>query len=92
MKKLFYMISAVALMASFASCNKMEQGNTPTETPAADATTTITVSADVPQTKTNLNQGIVRWSKGDVIAVLAKGYDPVMSSEVDAASEKYNFT
>ena len=91
------MISTVALMASFASCNKIEQGNTPAETPSVDGTTTLTVSATVPQTKTNLSvnengESVVRWSAGDVIAVLAKGYDPVMSSEVDAASEEYNFT
>lgn len=96
MKKLFYMISAVALMASFASCNKIEQGNTPAETPSAEGTTTITVSADIPQTRTNLSENengesVVRWSAGDVISVLASGYDPVVSSEVEAASETHNF-
>ena len=56
MKKLFYMISAVALMASFASCNKIEQENAP----VADGTTTLTVSATVPQTKTYMNGGLVK--------------------------------
>ena len=54
MKKLFYMISAVALMASFASCNKMVQdNNTPAtdETPATDGTTTLTLSASVQQSQ-----------------------------------------
>lgn len=88
MKKLFYMISAVALMASFASCNKIEQENTP----VADGTTTLTVSATVPQTKTNLSNGIVRWSANDVIAVLAEGYESVMSSLVPSACETHDFS
>ena len=59
MKKLFYMISAVAIAASFASCNKVEQeNNTPVVTPAVDGTTTLTISAAVPQTKTNLGENI----------------------------------
>ena len=82
------MISAVAVMASFASCNKIEQENTP----AADGTTTLTVSATVPQTKTNLSNGIVRWSANDVIAVLAEGYESVMSSLVPSACETHDFT
>ncbi len=92
MKKLFYVISTVALMASFASCNKIEQENTPVGTPSEDGTTTLTVSATVPQTKTNLNNGKVRWSSGDVISILAEGYDLVRSSEVDVAAERFNFT
>ena len=75
MKKLFYMISAVALMASFASCNKIEQGNTSAEAPSIDGTTTITVSATVPQTKTYISGNVVRWSADDVIAILAEKYD-----------------
>ena len=87
------MISAVAIAASFASCNKVEQdNNTPVETPAVDGTTTLTISAAVPQTKTNLNEGTVRWSADDVIAVLAKGYEPVRSLPVDAAAATFDFT
>lgn len=87
------MISAVAIAASFASCNKVEQeNNTPVVTPAVDGTTTLTISAAVPQTKTNLNEGTVRWSADDVIAVLAKGYEPVRSLPVDAAAATFDFT
>ena len=87
MKKLFYMITTVVIAASFASCNKIEQdNNTPVETPAVDGTTTLTISATVPQTKTNLNKGTVRWSAGDVIAVLAEGYESVRSASVSSAA------
>lgn len=88
MKKLFYMISAVALMASFASCNKIEQENAP----VVDGTTTLTVSATVPQTKTYINSDKVRWSANDVIAVLAEGYESVMSSLVPSACETHDFS
>ena len=87
------MISAVAIAASFASCNKVEQeNNTPVVTPAVDGTTTLTISATVPQTKTNLNEGTVRWSASDVIAVMAEGYEPVRSLPVDAAAPTFDFT
>ena len=93
MKKLFYMITTVVIAASFASCNKIEQdNNTPVETPAVDGTTTLTISATVPQTKTNLNKGTVRWSAGDVIAVLAKGYESVRSASVSSAVPTFDFT
>lgn len=91
------MISAVALMASFASCNKIEQentstDNTPVETPVVGETTTITVSAAVPQTKTYLKSKVVRWSSDDVIAILAEGYESVRSSVVPSSCETYDFT
>ena len=92
MKKLFYMISAVALMASFASCNKIEQGNTSAEAPSIDGTTTITVSATVPQTKTYISGNVVRWSADDVIAILAEKYDPVRSEPIEKSAETHDFT
>ena len=88
MKKLFYMISAVALMASFASCNKIEQENAP----AADGTTTLTVSATVPQTKTYINGGLVKWVTDDVVKVFASDGTSVMSQPTTAASSTYDFT
>lgn len=92
MKKLFYMISTVALMASFASCNKIEQGNTPAETPSVDGTTTLTVSATVPQTKTYMNKGKTLWTKGDIVTLLAEdGVSAVSSNEISGAVETSDF-
>lgn len=88
MKKLFYMISAVAVMASSASCNKIEQENTP----AADGTTTLTVSATVPQTKTYWSGGNVKWVTNDVVKVFASDGTSVMSQPTTAASSTYDFT
>ena len=87
MKKLFYFISVAAFMASFASCGKIDQENTQAdgpvvETPSADGTTTLTIAAGLPQTKTywytgpELGEGVsgeVRWSNTDVITVLGVG-------------------
>lgn len=97
------MISAVALMASFASCNKIEQentstDNTPVETPVVGETTTITVSAAIPDTKTYWNNGQVKWLRGDMIKVLAEDGTAVMSNSmvyddvVTGASSTYDFT
>lgn len=87
------MISAVALMASFASCNKIEQGNnTPVVTPAVDGTTAFTISAAVPQTKTYIKDNVVRWSANDVIAILAEKCDPVRSERIENSAEKHDFT
>lgn len=92
MKKFFYMISTVAFMASFASCNKMEQGNTPAEAPSIDGTTTITVSATMPQTKTYLNGGKTFWTKGDIVTLLAEdGVSAVSSNEIPSAVETSDF-
>ena len=91
MKKLFYMISTVALMASFASCNKMEQGNDPVtdgpqvETPSADGTVTLNVLAAAPQTKVYMSAGHTRWVKDDVITVFAPDGYSVVSDAVAAA-------
>ena len=68
MKKIFvYMAAALALAAS---CNKMEEVNTPVDTPAA--TETITVELN-PQTKTALDGMNTVWSDGDVVSVTVGG-------------------
>ena len=95
MKKFFYMISTVAFMASFASCNKMEQGNTPAETPSIDGTTTITVSATVPQTKTYLNKGNTFWTQGDIVTLMGRDEASVVATataSADATLATNNFT
>ena len=77
MKKLFYMITTVAIAASFASCNKIEQDNstTPVEAPAVDGTTTLTISATSPQTKTYLVDNAdktaknTNWTKDDLVTL-----------------------
>lgn len=94
MKKFFYMISTVAFMASFASCNKMEQGNTPAEAPSIDGTTTITVSATVPQTKTYLKDGKTFWTKGDIVTLMGRDEASVVATataSADGTQETSNF-
>ena len=98
MKKLFYMISVAAFMASFASCGKLEQENTPAdkpvvENPSADGTTTLTISAGLPQTKTFWDQdnNLVKWSSGDIVTVLAQGVSAKSSSSIGMV-ETENFT
>lgn len=95
MKKFFYMISTVAFMASFASCNKMEQGNTPAEAPSIDGTTTITVSATVPQTKTYLKEGKTFWTSGDIVTLMGRDEASVVATataSAEATQETNNFT
>lgn len=91
-------------MASFASCGKLEQENTPSdgpvvETPSADGTTTLTIAAGLPQTKTywytgsELGEGVpgeVRWSSTDVITVLGVGAS-AKSSKSSGAKAVENF-
>ena len=86
MKKLFYMISVAAFMASIASCGKLEQENTP-------SATTLTIAAALPQTKTFWDQEAeeVKWSNGDVITVLAQGAS-VKSSTSSGLVSSENFT
>ena len=94
MKKLFYMISAVALMASFASCNKIEQGNTSAETPSVDGTTTITVSASVPQTKVlfmGKDQNKLRWTSGDLVTLFGENGSSLTSTAPETGATS-NFT
>lgn len=95
MKKFFYMISTVAFMASFASCNKMEQGNTPAEAPSIDGTTTITVSATVPQTKVlfmGKDQQTLRWTSGDLVTLFGENGTALTSTaQTTATSNSFTF-
>ena len=88
------MISAVALMASFASCNKMEQGNNPAEAPSVDGTTTITVSATVPQTKVIFDgTNALKWSSGDMVTLFGEnGTSQTSSAPETAATSNFTFT
>ena len=96
MKKLFYLITAAAMMASFASCGKIDHGNAPTEeptieTPSTDGTTTLTISAHTPQLKTYLSGGSTKWVKGDLITVFAEDGTSAKSDEVSEPKDNYNF-
>lgn len=65
MKKIFvYMASAALVFA--ASCNKIEEANTPVDTPAE--TELITVELN-PQTKTSLKDMSTVWTAGDKVNV-----------------------
>lgn len=102
MKKLFYMITTVAIAASFASCNKIEQDNstTPVEAPAVDGTTTLTISATSPQTKTYLVDNAdntaknTNWTKGDVVTLFGLEDKAVTATASNAgnASATVDFT
>ena len=95
MKKLFYMISVAAFMASFSSCGKFEQENTPADNLNADGTTTLKISATVPQTKTYMNNGEVKWVKGDFIQIFAEDGSYKFTDAVtyeDSAPATYDFT
>lgn len=95
MKKLFYMISVAAFMASFSSCGKLEQENTPADNLNADGTTTLKISATVPQTKTYMNNGEVKWVKGDFIQIFAEDGSYKFTDAVtyeDSAPATYDFT
>ena len=98
MKKLFYLITAAAMMASFTSCGKIDQENTPVddpaiEAPSADGTTTLTISTSVePQTKTYLNGGSVKWVSGDLITLFAEDGTSAKSDAVSSPASDYNFT
>ena len=88
MKKLFYFVSVAAFMASFTSCGKIDQ-----ETPSTDGTTTLTISASTPATKTFWDQEVeeVKWSKDDVVTVLGKDAS-VKSSKSSGSVSSENFT
>ena len=97
MKKLFYMISLAAFMASVASCGKIEQENVISDNPVnqdtqleqkddnalKEGTTTLTICARIPQTKTYMTDTTLNWSKGDVITVVA----PDIAVRSDTTSE-----
>ena len=94
MKKLFYMISTVAFMASFASCNKIQQGNPSAETPSGDGTTTITVSASVPQTKVlfmGKDQNNLRWTSNDIVTLFGEN-GTALTATAPATAATANFT
>ena len=96
------MITTVAIAASFASCNKIEQDNntTPVETPAVDGTTTLTISATSPQTKTYLVDNAdktaknTNWTKGDVVTLFGLEDKTVTATASNAgnASPTVDFT
>ena len=86
MKKFFYLITAAAMMASFASCGKIDHGNAPT-----DGTTTLTIFAHTPQLKTYLSGGSTKWVKGDLITVFAEDGTSAKSDEVSDPQNDYNF-
>lgn len=92
MKKLFYMISVAAFMASFSSCGKLEQENTPADNLNADGTTTLKISATVPQTKTYINNNEVKWVSGDFIQIFAEDGSYKFTDKVPSASSTYDFT
>ena len=96
------MITTVAIAASFASCNKIEQDNstTPVEAPAVDGTTTLTISATSPQTKTYLVDNAdntaknTNWTKGDVVTLFGLEDKAVTATASNAgnASATVDFT
>lgn len=101
------MITTVAIAASFASCNKVEQDNntTPMETPAVDGTTTLTISATSsatsPQTKTYLVDNDAdktakntNWTKGDVVTLFGLEDKTVTATASNSgnASKTVDFT
>ena len=92
MKKLFYMISVAAFMASFSSCGKFEQENTPADNLNADGTTTLKISATVPQTKTYMNNGEVKWVTDDFIQIFAEDGTYKFTDKAPKAASTYDFT
>ena len=95
MKKLFYILSVAALVLS---CGKMESGNTapdntaPDNTPAADGTTTLSVSAGI-ETKTYWNNNQVKWVRDDILNVFAAdGSSAFSDAFTGTASATYDFT
>ncbi len=89
MKKLFYyLVSTVAFMVLFASCDTLSEGNATT-----DGFTTLNISATVPQdemTKTYFNNSKVYWVSNDVLTVLGNGAS-AMSNAPTKAVETFDF-
>ena len=73
MKKIFILMASAALMLA-ASCNKMEEVNTPVDTTTPVETETITVQLN-PATKTSLNTDgkNTNWTSGDKVSVTVDG-------------------
>ena len=63
------MASAAVL---FAACNKMEEVNTPVDTPVETETITVVLN---PVTKTSLDGKATLWTAGDKVSVKADGVD-----------------
>lgn len=91
MKKIFILMAAAAVMFA-ASCNKMEEVNTPVE-PVVE-TELITIDLN-PMTKTSLDGKATVWTEGDEVSVtvggknigslkLVKGTTSTFSGEVEA--------
>lgn len=64
MKKIFVLMASAAVL--FAACNKMEEVNTPVDTPVETEVITIDIN---PMTKTSLDGKATVWSKGDAVSV-----------------------
>ena len=65
MKKIFILMASAAVVLA-ASCNKMEEVNTPVDTPVETEVITIDIN---PMTKTSLDGKATVWSKGDAVSV-----------------------
>lgn len=70
MKKIFVLMASAALMLA-ASCNKMEEVNTPVDTPAETEVITVVLN---PVTKTALGEnGTTTWDADDEVSVTVDG-------------------
>ena len=66
MKKIFVLMASAAVL--FAACNKMEEVNTPIDTPVETETITVVLN---PVTKTSLGEnGSTTWSANDAVDVI----------------------
>lgn len=68
MKKIFVLMASAAVL--FAACNKMEEVNTPVDTPVEKETITVELN---PVTKTSLDGMATVWTAGDKVSVTANG-------------------
>ena len=69
MKKIFVLMASAAVL--FAACNKMEEVNTPVDTPVETETITVVLN---PVTKTSLGaNGTTTWSANDAVDVIYDG-------------------
>ena len=69
MKKIFVLMASAAVL--FAACNKMEEVNTPVDTPVETETITVVLN---PVTKTSLGaEGTTTWLENDAVDVIHDG-------------------
>ena len=68
MKKIFVLMASAAVL--FAACNKMEEVNTPVDTPVETETITVVLN---PVTKTSLDGKATLWTAGDKVSVTVGG-------------------